>query len=97
MTVSLDSEGFLTDRTAWTPSVAEALAREAGIGPLTDEHWKVLEYCRADAGESGPAPGMRRITSQLGVPARDLYRLFPGGPGILAARLSGLGKPKSCV
>lgn len=95
--VSLDAEGFLVDRTAWTPAIAEALAREAGIGALTDEHWRVLEYCRTDAGEKGPAPGMRRITSELGVPARDLYRLFPGGPGILAARLAGLGKPKSCV
>ncbi len=96
-TVSVDVEGFLTDRTQWTPTVAEALAQEAGVGALTDEHWRVVDFCREDAGESGAAPGMRRITSQLGVPARDLYRLFPGGPGILAARIAGLGKPKSCV
>jgi TusE/DsrC/DsvC family sulfur relay protein len=95
--VAVDGEGFLVDRNAWTPAVAEALAREAGVGALTDEHWRVVEFCREDAGESGAAPGMRRITSQLGVPARDLYRLFPGGPGILAARIAGLGKPKSCV
>jgi tRNA 2-thiouridine synthesizing protein E len=97
VTLAVDAEGFLADRSDWTPGVAEALASEAGIDALTDEHWRVIDFCRADAGDSGAAPGMRRITSQLGVPPRDLYRLFPGGPGILAARIAGLGKPKSCV
>jgi TusE/DsrC/DsvC family sulfur relay protein len=96
-TVQLDGERFMLDRSAWTPVLAEALAQEAGLDTLTDEHWRVIDFCREDAGANGAAPGMRRITAQLGIPARDLYRLFPGGPGILAARIAGLGKPKSCV
>jgi len=96
-TVQLDGERFMLDRSMWTPAIAEALAHEAGLDALTDEHWRVIGFCREDAGANGAAPGMRRITAQLGIPARDLYRLFPGGPGILAARIAGLGKPKSCV
>jgi len=95
--VQVDGEGFLLDRKAWTPEIAEELAREAGVSALTEDHWRVIDFCREDAGDGGAAPGMRRITAQLGTPARDLYRLFPGGPGILAARIAGLGKPKSCV
>lgn len=96
-TVDLDSDGFLVDPGAWTREVAEKLARDAGIGPLTGDHWEVLEFCRNDAGESGNAPGLRRITQELGIPPRKMYTLFPKGPGVLAARLAGLGKPRSCV
>ena len=28
---------------------------------------------------------------------KDLYRLFPKGPGKLASRIAGLPKPKSCL
>jgi dissimilatory sulfite reductase related protein len=87
----------MADRSAWTPDIAAALAAEAGISVLTDRHREVLEFCRTDAGADGPAPGLRRITSRLGVPAREMYALFPGGPGLAAARIAGLPKPKSCV
>lgn len=96
-TVTLDPDGFLADSGDWTPEVAEALASQVGVGPLTDEHWRVLEFCRSDAAGSGGAPGLRRITKELDIPPRDMYRLFPKGPGTLAARLAGLKKPKSCV
>lgn len=95
--VHLDGEGFLADREEWSRDVAESLAREAGIGALTDAHWKVIEFCREDAAQTGAAPGLRRITQKLGTPPKELYALFPKGPGILAARLAGLGKPRSCV
>ena len=95
--LALDADGFLADSEVWTPEVAEAFAALVGIGPLIAEHWRVLEFCRADAGRSGGAPGLRRITKELGIPPADMYRLFPKGPGTLAARLSGLKKPKSCV
>ncbi|NNK47695.1 MAG: TusE/DsrC/DsvC family sulfur relay protein, partial [Gemmatimonadetes bacterium] len=81
----------------WDRDVAVALAEAAGIGPLTDEHWNVLDFCRRDAGQSGAAPGLRRITKELDIPPADMYRLFPKGPGTLAARIAGLYKPKSCV
>jgi len=95
--VSVDAEGFLTDRGQWTRAIAQAIAAEAGVPVLSDAHWQVIDFCRAEAAHTGSAPGMRRITQQLGIAPKEMYALFPKGPGILAARIAGLGKPKSCV
>lgn len=95
--VRLDAEGFFADASTWTPEIAEAIAAEAGL-ELTAEHWKVIRFCREDAARNGgEAPGLRRITQLAGVPTKDLYRLFPKGPGKLAAKVAGLPKPKACL
>ncbi|MHB1863849.1 MAG: TusE/DsrC/DsvC family sulfur relay protein [Gemmatimonadaceae bacterium] len=96
-TVGVDAEGFLTDHTQWTREIAEQLAAESGLAPLTDRHWQIIAFCRKDAADTGAAPGMRRITQVLGIAPKEMYALFPKGPGILAARIAGLSKPKSCV
>ncbi len=96
-TVELNDEGFLLDSAEWTPEAGEPLAREVGIGPLTDKHWQVITFCREDAAREGQSPGLRRISKQSGVGMKDLYKLFPKGPGKLAARVSGLAKPQGCV
>ena len=95
--VELTDEGFLVDSSQWTREIAEAIAAETGVAPLTDEHWQVIDFCRQDAEREGQAPGLRRISKQSGVGMKELYRLFPKGPGKLAARVAGLPKPKSCV
>lgn len=95
--VHLDAEGFLADRAEWSPELASALARESGIA-LTPVHWKVIEASRADAARSnGLSPGLRRLSQLSGVTLKELYALFPKGPGKLAARIAGLPKPKSCL
>lgn len=95
--VHLDLEGFLANQAEWTPELAEALARENGIA-LTPQHWKVITFCREDAAKnSGLSPGLRRISQLSGVSMKELYALFPKGPGKLAARIAGLPKPKSCL
>ena len=104
MTIALDEtavarneEGFLTDHSQWTRDIAEALAAEAGIGPLTEKHWQVIEFCRSDNEAQGQPPGLRRISKLSGVSMKELYQLFPKGPGKLAAKVSGLPKPKGCI
>ena len=92
-TVEVNGEGFLTDRLQWTPQVAEILARGAGIETLTERHWKVITCCREDAARHGKTPGLRRISELSGVAASELNRLFPSGPGELAALIAGLSKP----
>jgi tRNA 2-thiouridine synthesizing protein E len=94
--VDVNEEGFFNDSSQWTPEIADAIAREVGIS-LTPEHWTVLSFCREDAAKQGQPPGLRRITQYAGVPMKDLYRLFPKGPGKLASRIAGLPKPKSCL
>jgi tRNA 2-thiouridine synthesizing protein E len=95
--VKMDGEGFLLDSSQWTPEVGEAIAAEVGIEPLTERHWAVINYCRDDAAKQGQPPGLRRISKNSGVGMKELYKLFPKGPGKLAARIAGLPKPKSCV
>ena len=95
--VEITDEGFLTDSSQWTPDVGEAIASQVGVDSLTAEHWKVITFCREDAAKEGQAPGLRRISKLSGVGTRDLYKLFPKGPGKLAARIAGLPKPTACV
>jgi len=95
--VQVNDEGFLVEAAQWTPEVAEAIAREVGLAPLTPEHWKVITFCREDAAREGQPPGLRRISKLSGVVTKQLYALFPKGPGKLAARIAGLPKPQGCV
>jgi TusE/DsrC/DsvC family sulfur relay protein len=95
--VEVTDEGFLTDSSQWTPEVGEAIAAQVGVDALSAEHWKVITFCRDDAAKEGQAPGLRRISKLSGVGTKDLYRLFPKGPGKLAARIAGLPKPTACV
>lgn len=94
--IALDAEGFLQNPGDWTPEVAGLLAQSAGI-QLTDRHWQVIDFCRKDWQATGQSPGIRRITKVGGIPTKDMYTLFPGGPGKLSAKLAGLHKPTGCV
>ncbi|MGZ7033083.1 MAG: TusE/DsrC/DsvC family sulfur relay protein [Thermoanaerobaculia bacterium] len=96
-TITLNEEGFLTDSSQWTPAVAEEIAKEVGVNPLNEKHWQVLTFCREDAAREGQPPGVRRIAKLSGVDMKQLYALFPKGPGKLAARIAGLPKPQGCI
>ena len=95
--VALDAEGFMTDAGQWTREIAEAIARENGIDPLTEAHWQVIDFCRADNEAKGTPPTVRRITKGTGISTKDMYQLFPKGPGILSSKIAGLPKPKGCI
>lgn len=95
--VELDSEGFMTDPTAWNEEIAVALAHASGINELTDRHWVVIHFCRDEFARNGEAPTLRRIMKMGGVPTKELYGLFPKGPAKKVARISGLGKPTGCI
>ncbi len=95
--VQVNDEGFMTNPNEWNKDIAQVLAIEEGVGELTPTHWKVIDFCRQDAGSSGKAPTLRRITMAAGVPTKELYALFPKGPAKKVAKIAGLGKPEGCV
>ena len=97
VTVDVNEEGYLTDPGQWTRAIGEAIAAELGIGPMTDEHWKVIDYLRKDTAEQGQVPSIRRIKKAGGIPTKELYALFPDGPLKKATKIAGLPKPASCV
>jgi tRNA 2-thiouridine synthesizing protein E len=96
-TIDVNEEGFLTDPDQWTKDVAAAIAREEGIEELTEDHWKVIEFCRQSATENGAAPTLRQITAGTGITTKELFKLYPKGPAKKVAKISGLGKPEGCV
>ncbi len=95
-TVEVDEQGYLLDADAWNEDIAHALAARNKL-TLTDRHWTVIRFCRKDAAEQGEPPGVRRITRNTDVTMREMYLLFPMGPGKLAALIAGIPKPDRCV
>lgn len=95
--IEIDEQGYMTNLDQWTKDIAVALAVEEGIDELTDQHWKVIAFVRKETKESGQAPTIRKINKKGGVPTKELYALFPDGPGKKAAKIAGVPKPVGCV
>ncbi len=96
-TVQVDEEGFLVNPDDWTEEMAPELAADMGISELTEGHWKVVRFMRKDFAEKGQVPSIRRMKNAGGIPTKDLYDLFPEGPGKKASYVAGLSKPHGCV
>lgn len=94
--VAFWDDGFLVDPATWSEDLATKMA--AGLGlELTDEHWTVLRWIRADHAASGASPNVRRTATGSGVGTKRMYELFPRTPGKTAAMLAGVPKPVGCV
>jgi len=91
-----NADGYLEDPNAWTPELGTEIAKREGI-TLTDRHWVVINYARNEWKTKGEAPTLRNITKNTDVDTKELYGLFPGGPGKLAAKVAGLHKPTGCI
>lgn len=95
--LDFDAEGFMTDYKQWDLEVAKVLAAEEGLGALTDRHLLVVNFMRKEFETKGDGPTIRRLTKESGVPTKELYELFPGGPAKKAARIAGIKKPHGCI
>lgn len=95
-TVAFDAEGYMADANVWTPEIGKAIAQREGV-EMTDRHWIVINYARSEWKAKGEAPTLRAITKNTEVNTKELYQLFPGGPGKLAAKVAGLKKPTGCI
>ncbi len=93
----VDEDGFLQEPEKWNEAAAAALAQKEGVGALTDEHWKVINYLRNYYLENGIAPMVRKLTKETGVNLKQIYELFPQGPANSACKWAGLPKPTGCV
>jgi tRNA 2-thiouridine synthesizing protein E len=96
-TIEVDAEGFMQKPEQWNREVGAEIARDSGIGEITDRHWQVVEYMRDQYLETGNAPSIRSLGKESGVPIKELYRLFPKGPAKLAAKIGGIPKPRGCI
>lgn len=94
--VEFDDDGFLVNANDWTPELASAIAEILELD-LTDRHWTVINFARKDYKETGESPTLRRITTETDVTTKEIYKLFPGGPAKIAAKIAGLKKPTGCI
>ena len=94
--VHVDAEGFLTEYDEWDEDLAKVLAANIGID-LTDRHWEVIRFLRADFREQGETATTRRVQTVGGIPTREQFVLFPKKPAKKMAYIAGLPKPHGCV
>lgn len=94
--VDVNEEGFLNDLSQWTPGVAEEIAKADGIDALNEQHWAVIKYLQEEE-KKGTRLSIRNIKKSGVVTVKEFYQLFPGKPLKLAAKVSGIPKPVSCI
>ncbi len=94
--IDVNDEGFLTVPEQWDEELGAALATLIGQ-ELTDEHWQIIRFLRADYGPRKETATLRRTATVGGFPTKELFQLFPGKPAKKMAYIAGLPKPKGCV
>lgn len=95
--IEVDEDGFLQEPERWNETVAEDLAKTEEAFPMSDDHWKVVNYLRDYYLQYEIAPPIRMLTKQTGLALKYIYQLFPGGPAKGACKIAGLPKPTGCV
>jgi TusE/DsrC/DsvC family sulfur relay protein len=94
--VHVDEEGFLTDSAEWDRDLGAELAKVIGI-EMTDRHWEIIEFLRADFAGQGETATSRRVQTVGGFPVKEQFDLFPKKPAKKMAYIAGLPKPRGCV
>jgi len=92
-----NEDGFLIEMSSWNREIAEELARRNDIGPLTEDHWKVIEYVRDYYHEMGEGPPIVKIGKETGFTSKHICEMFPCGVAKGAYRLAGLPRPFGCL
>jgi len=95
--VPVSDDGFFTDPSQWTEEMAPEIAKAEGIDHLTAQHWQVIRFMRHEYEEKGTGPTVRVLGKTSGVSIKELYQLFPKGPAKIAAKVSGIPKPRGCI
>lgn len=94
---ALDNEGFLVEMSTWTRELARDLAVLNDLGPLTDDHWRVIEFVRDYYLVHGEGPPIVKIGRATGLTSKRICELFPCGVARGAYRLAGLPRPPGCL
>ncbi len=97
MEIEIDEDGFIQEPEKWNQLIAEDLAKLEQAYPMTEEHWKVVNYLRDYYLKYEIAPPIRMLVKQTGFDLKKIYQLFPSGPAKGACKIAGLPKPTGCV
>ncbi|MHC4695426.1 MAG: TusE/DsrC/DsvC family sulfur relay protein [Planctomycetota bacterium] len=94
---NLDEDGFLKVMSKWSRSMAQELADKNEIGPLTEEHWRIIEFVKEYYETYRKGPPVVKIGKSTGLSNNEICGLFPCGVVKGAYRLAGLPRPPGCV
>ena len=97
---SVDGYGCLTDPNQWTEAFAEYVAEQEDV-VLTDRHWELIRWIRAEEADHGVMPDARFAMLFLGgdkgkdAGREELFRLFPYGYVKQAIKIAGMRAPRA--
>ncbi len=92
-TVTVDDSGFILQPEQWNREVAEVVAQDIPLWPLTPEHWRVILFVRAYFEEHKAAPMLRAIIKRTRINEKKLRILFPRSCRECMCRIAGLPQP----
>ncbi len=95
--IEIDEDGFIQEPGKWDNAIADDLSKLEQAYPMTEEHWKVVNYLRDYYLKFEIAPPIRMLCKQTGFDLKKIYQLFPSGPAKGACKIAGLPKPTGCV
>ena len=96
-TFEVDEDGFLLRFDDWCPEWMEFVKESEGISEITADHQKILDFLQDYYKKNGIAPMVRILSKNTGYKLKEVYELFPSGPGKGACKMAGLPKPTGCV
>ena len=91
------NDGFLVDMAKWSREIAKELAKKNDLGPLTEDHWKIIEYVQQFYSMNHIGPPIVKISKSTGFTSGYICQLFPCGVAKGAYRLAGLPRPSGCL
>jgi tRNA 2-thiouridine synthesizing protein E len=89
--IDFDPDGFLANPDDWSVELAREIAAQAGIEPLTEDHWKVITRLRKHYLDNRQIPVMRHICREAGLETHCVSDLLVDPA--LAWRIAGLPNP----
>ena len=96
-TFEVDEDGFLLHFEDWCPEWLEYVKESEGIKEISADHQKILDFLQDYYKKNGIAPMVRILSKNTGYKLKEVYELFPSGPGKGACNMAGLPKPTGCV
>lgn len=94
-----DPEGHMHDLEPWSRHIAQDMARQEGLGDLSEKQWQMIYRLRGQYRRNGRAESARQLMRAIEPDfaedggSRYLYRLFPHGPIAQGSRLAGVPAP----
>ncbi|MGL4722626.1 MAG: TusE/DsrC/DsvC family sulfur relay protein [Desulfovibrionaceae bacterium] len=93
----VDHDGFLLNMKDWSKDWVEYIKEQESIHTITPGHEKIMNFIRDYYKKNGLAPMVRVLSKHTGFKLKEIYELFPSGPGRGACRMAGLPKPTGCI